>query len=224
MSVYQKLLNVQAKLKVPKARDNDYGGYKYRSAEDICETAKPILAEEKLLLKLEDYPEFIEGRHYIRAVATVIDTETGEYTTAQALAREPENHKKMDPSQVTGATSSYARKYAMGGIFALDDERDADALNDHDKAETPKATAKPKKKQKNKADDAERLELMNDAIHLASEKGIDPDKLDKGVHKYFGKKNIGELTIPELHKLMERISEKGVNGNAESDNTEPRAS
>ncbi len=112
MSVYEKLLNVQAKLKAPKSQFNSFGKYSYRSCEDILESVKPHLLDNKLTLQLSDEVELIGNRFYIKATATVTDVETGEKIFTNGLAREDESKKGMDLSQVTGSVSSYARKYA----------------------------------------------------------------------------------------------------------------
>lgn len=126
MSVYAKLLAVQAELKAPKGQTNTFGKYKYRSCEDILEAVKPILNKNKASLYISDTLEQIGERYYIKATATFIDAETGETISNTAYARESAEKKGMDDSQVTGATSSYARKYALNGLFLIDDTKDAD--------------------------------------------------------------------------------------------------
>ena len=133
MSVYLKLMNVQSELNAPKNLYNSFGKYSYRSAESIMESVKPLLLKHKAALIVNDDIVFVEGRHYIKATARFIDVETGETVESSALAREEENKKGMDASQLTGATSSYARKYALGGLLCLDDNKDADATNTHGK-------------------------------------------------------------------------------------------
>ena len=137
-NVYVKLMNVQSELNAPKNLYNSFGKYSYRSAESIMESVKPLLLKHKAALIVNDDIVFVEGRHYIKATARFIDVETGETVESSALAREEENKKGMDASQLTGATSSYARKYALGGLLCLDDNKDADAINTHRKdANTP---------------------------------------------------------------------------------------
>lgn|SRR5690554_1019138 len=135
MSLYQKLLRVQTKLKAPKNQYNIFGKYYYRSCEDITEAVKPLLAEEKLIMTISDELTLIGERYYIKATVTVIDGETGEKHEVHAYAREAESKKGMDESQITGAASSYARKYALNGMFAIDDTKDSDATNTHGKNE-----------------------------------------------------------------------------------------
>ena len=134
MNVYEKLAIVQKHLKAPKNQFNSFGKYNYRSCEDILEAAKPLCIEHGLVLTVSDEIIEVGGRIYVKAIATVHDIEdTTASVQAQAMAREAEEKRGMDASQLTGATSSYARKYALGGLFALDDVKDADATNKHGK-------------------------------------------------------------------------------------------
>ena len=138
-----KLLQVQSKLRAPKNQHNAFGGYKYRSCEDILEAVKPLLAEAGATVTITDDIIPVANRVYVMAKAEF--TAGDERHTVTAYAREPESKKGMDESQVTGAASSYARKYALNGLFLIDDTRDADATNDHgkseDKREVPKQPA-----------------------------------------------------------------------------------
>ena len=131
MSIFDKLAKVQSELKAPKNQYNSFGKYNYRSCEDILEAAKPLCIANGLLLTVSDEVVQVGDRIYIRATASVTDGEGTIQTFG--MAREAEDKKGMDPAQLTGATSSYARKYALGGLFALDDTKDADATNDHGK-------------------------------------------------------------------------------------------
>lgn len=131
MNIREKLGAVQKTLKAPKSQYNSFGKYNYRSCEDILEAAKPLCVDNGLVLTISDEITLVGNRVYVKATATVADTESGEVISVSGMAREPEEKKGMDPCQLTGATSSYARKYALGGLFALDDTKDADATNDH---------------------------------------------------------------------------------------------
>lgn len=129
--IHEKLIAVQKALKAPKNQKNTFGGYNYRSCEDILEAVKPLLVKEALLLTLSDTMVEVGGRVYVKATATV---ETGEEEiTVTAFAREEEEKKGMDASQITGAASSYARKYALNGLFCIDDTKDSDFTNTHGK-------------------------------------------------------------------------------------------
>lgn len=154
MNVYEKLFNIQQELKAPKNQKNNFGGYNYRSCEDILEAVKPLLNKYKCVLTIEDSIETIgydktitDGktietpRVYIKATAILRNVETENETDAvniltnyqvinTAYAREEATKKGMDGSQITGASSSYARKYALNGLFAIDDTKDSDATND----------------------------------------------------------------------------------------------
>ena len=122
----EKLLRIQTRIKVPKNLYNEFGKYKYRSAEGICEAAKPLLAEENCILILSDEVVAIGDRVYVKATATLTDLDTKEEVKVSALAREALDKKGADDSQITGMASSYARKYALNGLFLLDDGKDAD--------------------------------------------------------------------------------------------------
>ena len=126
MNIYEKLLNIQNELKAPKGQYNSFGKYKYRSCEDILEAVKPLCFKYNATLVM--YDELIQSgeRFYIKAIAKLIDIENGENIEGQALARESQEKKGMDDSQITGTASSYARKYALNGLFNIDDTKDAD--------------------------------------------------------------------------------------------------
>lgn len=132
MSVWTKLAAIQTALKAPKSQKNKSIGYRYRSCEDILEAVKPLLAEHGAVIQLSDALELVGQRYYIKATASLIDTDTGESTGVTAWAREAESRKGMDDSQITGSSSSYARKYALNGLLAIDDTRDADAMDNRD--------------------------------------------------------------------------------------------
>ena len=127
--LWTKLLVIQTELKAPKGQENKFGGYRYRSCEDILEAVKPLLAEHGAVIQLSDTLELVGDRYYIRATASLIDSDTGEAASVTAWAREAESRKGMDEAQVTGSSSSYARKYALNGLLAIDDTRDADTMD-----------------------------------------------------------------------------------------------
>lgn len=123
-------MNIQSGLKAPKGQYNSFGKYKYRSAEDIMEAVKPLLAKYKAALTVSDDMVTVGARIYVRATATLLDAENdGTTLVATALAQEAAELKGMSPSQITGVASSYARKYALNGLFCIDDTKDDDALN-----------------------------------------------------------------------------------------------
>lgn len=127
------LAEIQAKVKAPKGQFNSFGKYAYRSAEDILESVKQVVNPLGFSISLSDTIILVGDRFYVQATATL--TNGKETYTATAFAREEESKKGMDGSQVTGASSSYARKYALNGLFALDDTKDSDATNTHGKEE-----------------------------------------------------------------------------------------
>lgn len=129
-TIHEKLSQIQSKLNAPKGQYNNFGKYNYRNCEDILQALKPILSEHKCHVSLSDEVVMVGNRFYIKATATITDSENNSFSTT-AFAREAESKKGMDESQVTGSTSSYARKYALNGLFAIDDNKDADTLNNH---------------------------------------------------------------------------------------------
>ena len=139
-----KLMNIQQELKAPKSQYNDFGKYAYRSCEDILEAVKPLLKKEKVVLTISDELQYIGNRYYIKATATLIDTESEATISNSAYAREEETKKGMDGSQITGASSSYARKYALNGLFGIDDNKDSDTTNIQSKEEKEDKKASPK--------------------------------------------------------------------------------
>jgi len=128
MTFQEKVVAVQSELKAPKGQYNSFGKYNYRSCEDILEGVKPLLNKYGLYLTIDDAVELIGDRYYIKATATLFDGDN--CISTSAYARESLDKKGMDSSQVTGATSSYARKYALNGLFAIDDTKDADSVED----------------------------------------------------------------------------------------------
>lgn len=127
----RELINIQSKLKAPKSQFNRFGNYKYRKAEDILEAVKPLLAENSCTLVITDDIVMVGNRIYVKATATIKNNK-GDTETSTGFAREEESKKGMDESQVTGAASSYARKYALNGLLAIDDNQDSDTTNTGD--------------------------------------------------------------------------------------------
>lgn len=130
MSIYETLSHIQVELKAPKNLYNSFGKYKYRNAESILEAAKPLCAKHGCTLTVSDEVILIGNRYYIKATATVQDKD-GNAASATALAREDETKKGMDGAQITGTASSYARKYALNGLFCIDDTKDPDSDEYH---------------------------------------------------------------------------------------------
>ena len=207
MNIYEKLLKVQVELKAPKGQYNSFGKYKYRSCEDILEALKPVLDKLKLTLFISDEivevggsyktskkDEIIEtvGRKYVKATITLVNIEKpDEIIKTSALAREEETKKGMDGSQITGASSSYARKYALNGMFMIDDTKDSDSTNTHGKDEAKKTTETEFKKA---------IDMIN-ALANTEEKS---EKVFDMIEK-FNKNSLMDCTIEELRKIYDEL-------------------
>ena len=170
MELLEKLLAIQVELKAPKSQFNAFGKYSYRSCEDILEALKPLLAKHKAVVYISDSLEHIGERFYVKATVTFADCEKPETApiTVTAYAREEESKKGADGSQVTGASSSYARKYALNGLFDIDDTKDSDTTNDG-KGQAQKPPAQQQPTQQTAA-----VNYRNEFIKLCKEKGYDP--------------------------------------------------
>ena len=173
----KELLQIQSELKAPKGQFNAYGKYKYRSCEDILEAVKPILKKCNCTLLLSDSLVYVGDRYYIKATATLINAE-GKSVSTEAYAREEDTKKGMDASQITGASSSYARKYALNGLLCIDDNKDSDTTNTGDNA--PAAPAKASK------EDSAEVEKAIAEINAAKSK----EELVKAIAKYKGNKSV----------------------------------
>lgn len=145
--IYGKLMMIQQELKAPKGQYNSFAKYNYRSCEDILEAVKPLCIKNNATLLLNDAVQEVFGRFYVVATATLVDTESGDSVSVTAYAREPQDKKGMDDSQITGMASSYARKYALNGLFCIDDTKDADTDEAKRQEDAPK---KREKKQESK--------------------------------------------------------------------------
>ena len=193
------LQDIQTKLKAPKSQYNKFGNYNYRNCEDILEAVKPLLVPHKAAVVLHDNIEAIGTRFYVKATATLKSGD--EEISVTAYAREEESKKGMDGSQITGSASSYARKYALNGLFAIDDTKDADTPtppnnNKKGNEDKPKPTSKEQpnptpngQPQKLLAADIDRL------LDLAKSKGVTEAKL----LKKYGVKELWDLT-PEQYE------------------------
>ncbi len=140
-TLVERLQAVQSELKAPKGQTNKFGNYRYRSAEDILEALKPLLNKQKLALIITDEMVEVGSRVYVKASAAVIDS-MGAQLSVNAYAREAEDKKGMDVAQISGSASSYARKYALNGLFCIDDTKDADATNTHGKSKPSASRSK----------------------------------------------------------------------------------
>lgn len=196
MNIYEKLLKAQVELKAPKGQYNSFGKYKYRSCEDILEALKPVLNKFKLTLFIKDDVIEVNTRNYVKATITLVNIEKpDEIIETSALAREEETKKGMDGSQITGASSSYARKYALNGMFMIDDTKDSDSTNTHGKDETKKTTETEFKKA---------IDMIN-ALANTEEKS---EKVFDMIEK-FNKNSLLDCTIEELKKVYNELKKIG---------------
>lgn len=192
MNIYEKLLKAQVELKAPKGQYNSFGKYKYRSCEDILEALKHVLDKLKLTLFIKDDVIEVNTRNYVKATIILVNTEKpDEIIETSALAREEETKKGMDGSQITGASSSYARKYALNGMFMIDDTKDSDSTNTHGKDETKKTTETEFKKA---------IDMIN-ALANTEEKS---EKVFDMIEK-FNKNSLMDCTIEELRKIYDEL-------------------
>jgi hypothetical protein len=215
MNLYQRLAKVQDELKVPKNQKNTFGNYNYRSCEDIVENAKPLCVANGLVLTLSDEIVTISDRVYIKATAEIIDVESSDKYQITGFAREELTKKGMDGSQITGAASSYARKYALNGLFAIDDTKDSDSTNEHGKGPVkkelpykkpaPKTTSKPEPKKDITKNPAPKSKMPLTSVQIRSKlKGQSKEHLDKIFKKYnvFVIEELKNAQLVEIAKLM----------------------
>lgn len=212
MNIYEKLLKAQVELKAPKGQYNSFGKYKYRSCEDILEALKPVLDKLKLTLFISDEivevggsyktskkDEIIEtvGRKYVKATITLVNIEKpDEQIQTSALAREEETKKGQDGSQITGSSSSYARKYALNGLFAIDDTKDSDSTNTHGKEEA-------------KTDEEKKQAFLNSKEGMIErlKESLSSDKLSKVLSAY-NVNELWEMTTEQLKEACQKIFKK----------------
>ena len=198
-NIYEKLHIIQTTLKANKGQYNAFGKYKYRSCEDILESVKPLLIQTSTILVVSDELIMIGDRYYVKSTAKLQDTEADVCVDSVGYAREEESKKGMDSSQVTGAASSYARKYALNGLLCIDDNKDADATNKHEKEET-----KPAKAQIKQLTDAQVKRLYT----IAGKKGITNDQVKAVIKKDYNKDSANDLTKKEYDELVKRLEAK----------------
>ena len=205
MKIYEQLANVQHELKCNKSLYNSFGKYSYRSTELIMEAVKPLLFSNDLCLTITDSIELIGDRFYIKATATIYNKE-GEQISTTAYAREEEGKKGMDASQVTGSTSSYARKYALNGLLAIDDTKDADATNTHGVTDDSKAVA-TNNKTNNTTSNYKLTEGQIKRLYaIGYKKGYSREYMNKLVNTKY-KKSIENLTKEEYDYICNTLGE-----------------
>lgn len=201
MEIYKKLLNIQTSIKANKSKYNSFGKYNYRNCEDILEALKPCLQKNNATLLINDEIVMLGTNYYIKATAKLIDIETGEMVESSALAKEEQNKDKkgLDAAQVTGSTSSYARKYALSGLLCLDDSKDQDTEefkieSDHEKKE--------QEKQEQKQAEQERKKKIAVAKKLIKTHDINI----KGILERYGLESIDGMTFEQVDKLNAMIA------------------
>lgn len=196
MNIYEKINKIQVELKAPKSQRNNFGNYNFRNCEDILEALKPLLLREKIIIQLSDELVQTGDRFYIKATATLIDVESGEKHSTTAFAREELSKKGMDGSQITGASSSYARKYALNGLLAIDDTKDSDTTNTHNNDE-------PKNQKKQVSTEEKR---KNGENYIAKNTQKYQEMID-GFFETHNAKNITELSNDNVSELANKIYE-----------------
>lgn len=200
-TLQQKLIEIQAELKAPKSQFNKFGGYNYRNCEDILEAVKPLCAKHEIVPLLSDEIVMIGDRFYIKATAKVTDGKDEIATTA--FARESKDKKGMDESQITGSASSYARKYALNGLFCIDDTKDADFLdNSQNKKTASTPTQTTKAKEKNVAG-------YDEFLKIQKEKNVPPVEITKFVAAEFKKPRVCMLDEFEMVAALKWIKNYG---------------
>jgi hypothetical protein len=206
MNIYERLLEIQSELKAPKSQKNTFGNYNYRSCEDILEAVKPLCKKYRSLLYLRDNLELVGDRYYIKATACLTNIDNkDEYIVTTAYARESETKKGMDDSQVTGATSSYARKYCLNALFDIDDTKDADTnefqTQNTFKKEEPKEAAV---KSSGLVTEAQRKRLF--AISKGNNDVI------KNVIEQYGYTTSKDISFKDYEEICEKVSKIVENG------------
>lgn len=200
-TLQQKLIEIQAELKAPKSQFNKFGGYNYRNCEDILEAVKPLCAKHDVVPLLSDEIVMIGERYYVKAVAKITDGKNEITTTA--FARESFDKKGMDESQITGSASSYARKYALNGLFCIDDTKDADFMDNSQNKKatsTPPQTTKPKEKH---------VAGYDEFLKIQKEKNVPPVEITKFIAAEFKKPRVGMLDEFEMVAALNWIKNYG---------------
>ena len=200
MSLNEKLLRVQGALRAPKDQHNDFGGYNYRSNEDILNAVKPLLKAENVIIVQSDTMMQIGERYYVCAESRFVDVDDGAMITNTAYAREAEIKKGMDAAQITGSASSYARKYSLNGLLAIDDTKDADTTDNREPDEEPE--------QKLETITIDQVTEIQD--EMDRRQGIDVERLLIWASKAFGYsiKEVADLRPKNVKAIMTAIRKK----------------
>lgn len=204
MSVYEKLSHIQNEINVPKNLYNKFGNYYYRNAETIFDTAKPVCMKYRTTLVVSDEVVNVDGRFYIKGIATLCDWDSDKEVTNVAYAREEEAKKGMDASQVTGSCSSYARKYALNGLFNLDDNKDSDSPEQREEIE-----ARSKANAKNANNKKEKAEVMATESQLKMIHELGSEERIEGLKKHYRVNELSELTIDQASQAIKILKAGG---------------
>lgn len=191
-NIHKKLINIQSELKVPKGQFNKFGNYKFRNCEDILEAVKPLCKKNNAVVIVNDEIQQIGERFYVKATVTFIDIESGENIQNTAYAREENEKKGMDGSQLTGTASSYARKYALNGLFCIDDTKDADTTTVEEHEEQEKVISEKLANGLNKA--IENSNMSQEVIDL--------------ILNGYGYTNIAEIKSKDYMKIVNEFRAK----------------
>ena len=204
-TLQQKLIEIQAELKAPKSQFNKFGGYNYRNCEDILEAVKPLCAKHDVVPLLSDEIVMIGERYYVKGIAKITDGKDEIITTA--FARESFDKKGMDESQITGSASSYARKYALNGLFCIDDTKDADFMDNSQNKKpvsTPAQTTKPKETH---------VKGYDEFVALQKSKKVPPAEITKYIAAEFKKPRLAMLDAFEMVAALEWLKKYGEEEN-----------
>lgn len=204
-TIHQKLIAIQTELKAPKSQFNKFGGYNYRNCEDILEAVKPLCAKHDVVPLLSDEIVMIGERYYVKGIAKITDGKDEIVTTA--FARESVDKKGMDESQITGSASSYARKYALNGLFCIDDTKDADFMDNSQNKKpvsTPAQTTKPKETH---------VKGYDEFVALQKSKKVPPAEITKYIAAEFKKPRLAMLDAFEMVATLEWLKKYGEEEN-----------
>ena len=204
-TLQQKLIEIQVELKAPKSQFNKFGGYNYRNCEDILEAVKPLCAKHEIVPLLSDEIVMIGDRFYIKATAKVTDGKDEIATTA--FARESKDKKGMDESQITGSASSYARKYALNGLFCIDDTKDADFMDNSQS--NKQQQAKPQQQPPKEA----HVKGYDEFVALQKSKKVPPAEITKYIATEFKKPKLALLDAFEMVAALEWLKHYGAEEN-----------
>ncbi len=203
---------IQINLKVPKGQFNKFGGYKYRSCEDIVEAVKPLLAKHSMSLNISDEIIHIGDRYYVKATAAIVNAAGEQVEFSEGWAREEETKKGMDGSQITGAASSYARKYALNGLLGIDDTKDADTHENATEATKPTLNVKPEADVKPIPTQysVPEPDITHPSYNITQDRKSDPDikpwLTEAQFKKVMARMEQGDLTV--YHKTIEQFKMK----------------